>query len=419
MATLMGGARMTATADAPAHRPLYRQRHRALLAPRWCRSPAGRCRCSTPPASWPSTTPSASGAGHLRRLPHGRVRDHRPRPERVRQSRHHQRRLPRSSRARSSTRRCSRPRDLRRRLHRLPVRRQADDRGQRVQHGAGLGAHRRAEGRASTSALKDISREVGLLARAGSRAPRRCSSRSPTIAARRDRVLPLRRAGRSPARDASSPAPATPARTASSCTAATATRWRSGTRSPRPAPSPIGLGARDSLRLEMGYALYGNEIDDTITPLEAGLGWIVKLDKGAPLHRRRRAPAQKQRGVTRKLVGFQLAGPRLPAARLSGVLRGPRGGPRPERHHEPVARRRDRDDLPAGGGREVGTEVRGRVPRRAAAGGGRQPALLEERECEEEGVGGLPQGPTTALGFVLQGSSPLQVSGPMLLPRPS
>src|SRR6185503_2496808 len=42
---------------------------------------------------------------------------------------------------------------------------------------------------------------------------------------------------------------------------------------------PIGLGARDSLRLEMGYALYGNDIDDTITPLEAGLGWIVKLSK--------------------------------------------------------------------------------------------------------------------------------------------
>ncbi len=45
---------------------------------------------------------------------------------------------------------------------------------------------------------------------------------------------------------------------------------------------PIGLGARDSLRLEMGYALYGHEIDRNITPLEAGLAWIVKLNKGAP-----------------------------------------------------------------------------------------------------------------------------------------
>ncbi|MGE0556528.1 MAG: glycine cleavage system aminomethyltransferase GcvT [Gemmatimonadales bacterium] len=71
---------------------------------------------------------------------------------------------------------------------------------------------------------------------------------------------------------------------------------------------PIGLGARDSLRLEMGYALYGQEIDDTITPLEAGLGWIVKLDKGAPFVGREALAAQKARGVIRKLVGFRLHG---------------------------------------------------------------------------------------------------------------
>ncbi len=69
---------------------------------------------------------------------------------------------------------------------------------------------------------------------------------------------------------------------------------------------PIGLGARDSLRLEMGYALYGNEIDDTITPLEAGLAWIVKLDKGAPFTGAESLRAQKARGVTRKMVGFRL-----------------------------------------------------------------------------------------------------------------
>jgi aminomethyltransferase len=69
---------------------------------------------------------------------------------------------------------------------------------------------------------------------------------------------------------------------------------------------PIGLGARDSLRLEMAYALYGNEIDDTITPLEAGLGWIVKLDKGAPFLGADALAAQKQRGVTRKMIGFRL-----------------------------------------------------------------------------------------------------------------
>jgi aminomethyltransferase len=75
---------------------------------------------------------------------------------------------------------------------------------------------------------------------------------------------------------------------------------------------PIGLGARDSLRTEMGYALYGNEIDDTITPLEAGLGWIVKLDKGSPFTGDSALKAQKSRGVTRKLVGFQLQGRGFP-----------------------------------------------------------------------------------------------------------
>jgi glycine cleavage system T protein (aminomethyltransferase) len=76
--------------------------------------------------------------------------------------------------------------------------------------------------------------------------------------------------------------------------------------------APIGLGARDSLRLEMGYALYGNEIDDTTTPLEAGLSWIVKLDKGCPFTGDAALKSQKLRGVTRKLVGFQLKGRGFP-----------------------------------------------------------------------------------------------------------
>lgn len=69
--------------------------------------------------------------------------------------------------------------------------------------------------------------------------------------------------------------------------------------------APIGLGARDSLRLEMGYALYGNDIDDRHTPLEAGLGWVTKLDKGDFLGSER-LRAQKAAGVTRRLVGFVL-----------------------------------------------------------------------------------------------------------------
>ncbi|MSR35138.1 MAG: glycine cleavage system aminomethyltransferase GcvT [Gemmatimonadetes bacterium] len=69
--------------------------------------------------------------------------------------------------------------------------------------------------------------------------------------------------------------------------------------------APAGLGARDSLRLEMGYALYGNDLDEEHTPLEAGLGWITKLDKGDFVGRDALF-AQKQRGVERKLVGLKL-----------------------------------------------------------------------------------------------------------------
>jgi aminomethyltransferase len=68
---------------------------------------------------------------------------------------------------------------------------------------------------------------------------------------------------------------------------------------------PAGLGARDSLRTEMKYALYGNDIDDQHTPLEAGLGWIVKLDKPNFIGKQA-LEAQKAAGVPRKLVGFEL-----------------------------------------------------------------------------------------------------------------
>jgi len=66
---------------------------------------------------------------------------------------------------------------------------------------------------------------------------------------------------------------------------------------------PAGLGARDSLRLEMGMALYGNDLDDTTTPLEASLGWLVKMKKGDFVGRDALAK-QKDEGVKRKLVGF-------------------------------------------------------------------------------------------------------------------
>ena len=68
---------------------------------------------------------------------------------------------------------------------------------------------------------------------------------------------------------------------------------------------PIGLGARDTLRFEMGYCLYGNDIDDTTSPLEAGLGWTVKLDK-ADFIGKQSLVAEKAAGVKRKLVGMEL-----------------------------------------------------------------------------------------------------------------
>ena len=67
---------------------------------------------------------------------------------------------------------------------------------------------------------------------------------------------------------------------------------------------PIGLGARDTLRLEMGFCLYGNDIDDTTSPMEAGLGWITKFTKDfidSELFK-----SQKEQGTARKLVGFEL-----------------------------------------------------------------------------------------------------------------
>lgn len=73
---------------------------------------------------------------------------------------------------------------------------------------------------------------------------------------------------------------------------------------------PIGLGARDTLRLEMGFCLYGNDIDDHTSPLEAGLGWITKLDKdfvGKNIIQK-----QKEEGIKRKLVAFEMIDKGIP-----------------------------------------------------------------------------------------------------------
>ena len=73
---------------------------------------------------------------------------------------------------------------------------------------------------------------------------------------------------------------------------------------------PIGLGARDTLRLEMGFCLYGNDINDTTSPLEAGLGWITKFS--SPFLNSENLKAQKEAGVTRKLVAFEMIDKGIP-----------------------------------------------------------------------------------------------------------
>ena len=67
---------------------------------------------------------------------------------------------------------------------------------------------------------------------------------------------------------------------------------------------PIGLAARDTLRLEMGFCLYGNDINDTTSPIEAGLGWITKFNK--EFTNSANLKAQKEAGVTKKLIGFEM-----------------------------------------------------------------------------------------------------------------
>lgn len=73
---------------------------------------------------------------------------------------------------------------------------------------------------------------------------------------------------------------------------------------------PIGLGARDTLRLEMGYCLYGNDIDDTTSPLEAGLGWVTKFTKN--FTNSENLQKQKEAGVQKKLVAFQMTDKGIP-----------------------------------------------------------------------------------------------------------
>jgi len=87
---------------------------------------------------------------------------------------------------------------------------------------------------------------------------------------------------------------------------------------------PIGLGARDTLRLEMGYCLYGNDIDETTNPIEAGLGWITKTDKGDFVGRE--AILKAKQNVTRRLVGFRMDESAIPRHGYGILNPGDQGG---------------------------------------------------------------------------------------------
>lgn len=86
---------------------------------------------------------------------------------------------------------------------------------------------------------------------------------------------------------------------------------------------PAGLGCRDTLRLEMAYCLYGNELSPEVSPLEAGLGWTVKLARKDPFIGQASLRAQKEAGVPRQLIGFEVEGKRL--ARPGQAIHAPGG----------------------------------------------------------------------------------------------
>jgi aminomethyltransferase len=141
--------------------------------------------------------------------------------------------------------------------------------------------------------------------------------------------------------------------------------------------APIGLGARDTLRLEAGMPLYGNDIDLDKDPFEAGLGFAVKLDKQAPFIGRQALAAKKLAGPKRRLTGFRMEGRRVarqgmalvvepgsgaPAARAAGVITS--GAPSPTLGHPLAMGYLETSVSEAERGR-LAVDVRGRLERLA------------------------------------------------------
>ena len=149
--------------------------------------------------------------------------------------------------------------------------------------------------------------------------------------------------------------------------------------------TPAGLGARDTLRLEVCFHLYGNDLSEDRNPIEAGLGWCCKLDTG--LHRRGRA-ARRRAGRAPGAVRLHRAG--HPAPRQRGPHRGGHGG-RDERHAVAVPGDRDRDGLRAGRRGRARHPDRGGRARQAPRRRGARAARSTKREETSGGRRDLPR----------------------------
>ncbi len=142
---------------------------------------------------------------------------------------------------------------------------------------------------------------------------------------------------------------------------------------------PAGLGARDTLRLEARLSLYGNDIDETTNPIEAGLGWVVKLDKRDFVGKAALAEDQG-RGPGAQARRLRDDGPRHRAPRLSVCTTGRREGRRlHERQPRPHRRQEHRPRLPARDDERDRQRVRGRLPRPHGRGGRGEDAFLQAR----------------------------------------
>ncbi len=138
----------------------------------------------------------------------------------------------------------------------------------------------------------------------------------------------------------------------------------------------IGLGARDTLRLEKGFCLYGNDIDDTTSPLEAGLGWITKFAEGKGVHRPRPHGTDQGRRGEAQAGRIQAHRPRHSAPRLSAQnRRGCRNRPCHVGHDVAVAESRHRPGLRRGGARRTGNGDRRRGARPSAESRSREVSL--------------------------------------------